>query len=124
MPNLVPEEFAALIAKHENPRDFAALILPIAQLGLSFADVQTPNGMVRVVVFQVMAIVPPPIMPPDVSNLIDPKTNQPQLSRRLRNALVQDVPAMFRVVVRRSALTDEAQAACAAIEQSGAHGQA
>jgi hypothetical protein len=123
IPGLTAEEVQALVYSGEDPKHFVAIVAPVMQSAMQFADLQNvgPDGKPagvphKVVVFQSAVPIDPAILPPDASTMIDPSTNQPMLSQRMRKALVPGVPMMLRVVVRRSALSDEARAGVAYVE--------
>lgn len=102
------EDRAALGVLSEKPDDFVAIVASSAQFMLGFQDIPTPDGVKRVCILQAIVIVPPDILAPDPTFLLD-KDGNPAPSERIQKALTQ-IPLMVRALVRRSALTPAYQA--------------
>lgn len=111
--DLTPEELSCIASMGHDPADYAAVMVPSAQIGVGFADVP---GAGRALAVQAVAIIPPGLIPPDAGNLIDPATNQPQLSARLRDAFPATWPFIIRVLTKRSALTKDVQDRLAVVD--------
>lgn len=112
--DLAPNEVDLLVYGHENPDNFVAMLMPAAQVGLGFADIPTPRGLQRHLTMQVVIMIPPGILPPDTSAILDPKTKQPMASKRLQMAFPPTIPPVVRTIIRKTALAPEVQAAMAA----------
>jgi hypothetical protein len=104
--DLTPEELSCIASMGADPADYAAVMVPSAQVGVGFTDLP---GVGRALVVQAVAIIPPGLIPPDASNLIDPTTSQPKLSPRLRDAFPATWPFIVRVLTKRSSLTQSVQ---------------
>jgi len=107
---LTSEENSLILSKGESPSEYAAVSIPSAAIGKGFVDMQDDAGRpVRAVALQPLLAIPPSILPPDTSTLIDPATKQPRYSQRLQEAFPEGWPIVARVLVKRSALSKEMQ---------------
>jgi len=116
---LIVDEIGMLRAAKLDPADYVAMVLPVAEVGMGVGQVPTPGGLLNCVFMQTTVVVPPTILPAEASLIVDPKTQQPQLSKRLRDAFPAGVVPILRAVVKRSSLHPEMQKQIEAAVSSG-----